>query len=375
MKFCPQCGTPFEPGGRFCMECGFDKSKVKLVDTPEISIQDTVINPSVESTEEKESTDAKPASIPVFTPVDLPEIKYNPVTELVESEVKIIPPAEPPGNIIPESAEPDKVLAPKLISSDAKNRSEIKQGRKNTGRRWIFIFFILSAFVAVGWYVLNSFSNSEKKTDTFQNMELPPITEVDTTKSEATVQEQTPEKQPEQAKSASKPVSKIDQELERQKTKEKNKTAQKAVAPVQKTNQDLIDKALAKSAENEKQTKVIFEVGKNEEAKSKSPKKPTKLVIRKTAMIVRITTDHYNNGMGTKGGGTISIKDESGNIVGTYRAYDKSGINGTPNAKWIAEPHKILEKGTYYILDSDMSTWSKSFWGTGFVVVEGYDVE
>jgi len=54
----------------------------------------------------------------------------------------------------------------------------------------------------------------------------------------------------------------------------------------------------------------------------------------------------------------------------------KTGKNGTPSAKWVAEPDKILKKGTYFIWDSDPKTWSKTFIGNnGFVVVEGYEVE
>jgi hypothetical protein len=92
-------------------------------------------------------------------------------------------------------------------------------------------------------------------------------------------------------------------------------------------------------------------------------------------MIVRITTDHYNDGMGTAGGGTISIKDRDGNLIGSYRATGRSGTNGTPNAKWVAEPRKLLENGTYYVWDSDFSTWSKTLMGSGFIVVEGYEVK
>ena len=29
MKFCPQCGSTFEPGARFCQECGFDANPVE----------------------------------------------------------------------------------------------------------------------------------------------------------------------------------------------------------------------------------------------------------------------------------------------------------------------------------------------------------
>lgn len=32
MKFCPQCGTTFEPDARFCQECGFDKHNIETQD-------------------------------------------------------------------------------------------------------------------------------------------------------------------------------------------------------------------------------------------------------------------------------------------------------------------------------------------------------
>jgi hypothetical protein len=93
-------------------------------------------------------------------------------------------------------------------------------------------------------------------------------------------------------------------------------------------------------------------------------------------MIVKITTDHYNDGMGTPRGGIITIKDGNGKIIGSYKALGKTGKNGTPSAKWVAMPNIMLEKGTYFIWDSDMATWSKTFIGNnGFIVVEGYTVE
>ena len=127
---------------------------------------------------------------------------------------------------------------------------------------------------------------------------------------------------------------------------------------------------------NDSKAKVILETGRKEEPKNKNPRNPTKLSLSEPTMIVRITTDHYNGGMGTPAGGTIIIKDHLGNLVGTFKAYGKSGTKGTPNSKWVAEPHKVLEKGTYYIWDSEMSTWSKTFiGGNGFVIVEGFEIE
>lgn len=93
-------------------------------------------------------------------------------------------------------------------------------------------------------------------------------------------------------------------------------------------------------------------------------------------MITRITTDHYNDGMGTPRGGKITVKDQNDKIIGSYKALGMTGKNGTPSAKWVVEPNIMLEKGTYFISDSEPSTWSKTFvGGNGFVVVEGYEVE
>lgn len=124
---------------------------------------------------------------------------------------------------------------------------------------------------------------------------------------------------------------------------------------------------------NNKMAEVLLEVGRKEEPKSKNPKNPTKLTLKNDTRLIRITTDHFNGGMGTSNAGSITIKDRDGNVMGTYNAFGKKDKNGTPNAKWVAEPNKVLPKGTYFIWDSDFSTWSKNFVGTGFVVVEGYE--
>ncbi len=206
-------------------------------------------------------------------------------------------------------------------------------------------------------------------------MQLPPIDDTANTANTQPVTNETPvETQTENHQAETKPVSKIDQELAKQKANPKNKTATVAVpVPDPKTGNQ--SQANEKAAVNEKATRVIFEVGRKEDARSKNPKNPSKFSIQSPTMIVRITTDHYNDGMGTSGAGKISILDRDGNIIATFKAYGKTGTDGTPNAKWVCEPHKVLVKGTYKIQDSDMSTWSKTFLGTGFVVIEGYEME
>jgi hypothetical protein len=211
--------------------------------------------------------------------------------------------------------------------------------------------------------------------DSIPNMQLPPIDDTASAVGTMPAADETPaETQTETQQAELKPVSKIDQELAKQKANTKNKNATVAVpTPLPKTTEQNRESDHAQVSE--KATTIIFEVGRKEDARSKNPKNPSKFSIQSPTMIVRITTDHYNDGMGTPTAGKISILDRDGNNIGTFKAYGKSGTDGTPNAKWVCEPHKVLEKGTYKILDSDMSTWSKTFLGTGFVVIEGYEME
>jgi len=48
MKFCPHCGTTFEPDARFCLECGFDRSSVEPVELPSNSVPEVVANPTLD---------------------------------------------------------------------------------------------------------------------------------------------------------------------------------------------------------------------------------------------------------------------------------------------------------------------------------------
>jgi hypothetical protein len=169
--------------------------------------------------------------------------------------------------------------------------------------------------------------------------------------------------------SDAKPLSRVDQEIAKQRAKGQTQATQ-ASTPNESAE------ASATTSANEIVSKIILEVGRKEEPKNKNPKNPSKLTIRKATMITRITTDHYNDGMGTPRGGLITIKDNSGNVKGSFKALGKTGKNGTPSAKWVAEPNIMLEKGTYLISDSDMASWSKTFLGNnGFIVVEGYEIE
>jgi len=166
-----------------------------------------------------------------------------------------------------------------------------------------------------------------------------------------------------------KPMSLMDQELAKYKEKKQNQDTQQNTTSQEADESPVVEK-------KEIPSKVILEVGRSEEPKNKNPKNPTKLTISKATMITRITTDHYNDGMGTPRGGNIIIKDRYGITLGTYKAFGKKGINGTPSAKWVAEPNVILAKGTYLISDSEIQTWSRTLLGSnGFVVVEGYEVE
>lgn len=407
MNFCPQCGTPFEPGARFCMQCGFDKSSLIIAKPAEEGVPATVTptkteeipaevkgkitEPSVQITCPQCGKslipgtrvckhcgfETEPETVDGFKPVDLPRSIFNQDTEVTRpvkpEEKPVITTSQEERTEIPPVSEP---VPPQIPVSHTVTPQPAVVSKKTTKRK-VFIFIAIGLLVFLSWIGYNSWQGMQQDnvSDTFPNMQLPPIDDTANTTNSQQVTEETPvQAQTETHQAETKPVSKIDQELAKQKVNSKKKSATVEVpSPDPKTGNQSPENE--KATANEKATKVIFEVGRKEDARSKNPKNPTKFSIQSPTMIVRITTDHYNDGMGTPGAGKISILDRDGNTIATFKAYGKSGTDGTPNAKWVCEPHKVLVKGTYKIQDSDMSTWSKTFLGTGFVVIEGYEME
>jgi hypothetical protein len=278
------------------------------------------------------------------------------INELIPRPVREIPlaettePVSPHSEIIPDTPEPTR-FSPVETPKTAKPVRPLKPQRRKA--HWFWILFILVFLGAAGWFGYTMFFSSDTKTsaDIASNIIF----------SENTTNQKT--------ESNTKSVSLMDQELAKQKSKKPNQSA-----TMNDTNLD--DIKPDQHIEKDITSVVILEVGRKEEPNNKNPKNPTKLTLKKPTMITRITTDHYNDGMGTPRGGMITIKDNEGNVEGSFKAFGKTGIKGTPSAKWIAEPNIMLQKGTYFISDSDLLTWSKTIvGGIGFVVVEGYEVE
>ncbi|MEI8046679.1 MAG: zinc-ribbon domain-containing protein [Bacteroidota bacterium] len=451
MKFCPQCGTTFEPEARFCLECGFDRSSVEPMTTPTEKVPqqtpvnlvcpqcgtvlvpgdrfclecgyDTLTTKPVENENQKPLEPIVVEAIPPFVPIAEPEIPIvnksfcpqcgttlalaerfceqcgfdttsigNPGNNIGKpretpqpayippvTENRVPPPPVPKQKPVSQPPPPEPVRPPKPSFGPSASTAQPGASPKSK-KKWLWISLaaiVLIGLGAIGWYEYNNQNKSEVATvDTVSSAVIADIPEVDTTPVSTDIMENPADVAPEKPKPQTKPLSRIDQELAKQKAKQQNKTNQQTSAPAPTAKPDLSVKTTNNTATTkENYSKVLHEVGQSDEPKSKGPKKPTKFSLSKTTMIVRITTDHFNGGMGTSSGGTIILKDKSDNVIGSYRAYGKSGKNGTPNAKWVAEPRKMLEKGTYYISDSDMSTWSKNILGIGFVVVEGYEVE
>ena len=347
MKFCPLCGTPFEPEARFCHECGFDKTKVLIVGTTEPSAPKTVD----ESVSNQINTPLPVASAPESTPA-------------LES---LIPQTPPEPDISPEPIFTPPFQAMEPVAKRIEKKKLI---------RLALLIIGVGALGAVVWLGYKGYSSRQKvtSTDSIATMATREIPSIDTTSLQTEVTEQPETEIPAQPQAKTTKPSSIDKELARQKVTNQNKPTQKTTPAVQQTKPAQVDKTIPKTQEKNVTTSVIFEVGRSEEPKHKNPKTPTKFTIRNPTMIVRITTDHYNDGMGTPRGGTISIKDKSGYVIGIFKAIGRSGKNGTPSAKWIVEPNVVLDKGTYYLWDSDMPTWSKNLLGNGFVVIDGYEV-
>ena len=466
MKFCPQCGTTFEPEARFCLECGFDRSSVE----PLSSEPHTKSRVSDDEPSSAETTPNSPLSEPESKPLcpqcgtplipgdrfcgecgfDAATVTTNaPVVEEVPPEVETPvkqPPASTPetkqfcpqcgsvistkerfcqecgfdtstentaGNTAVETPEQKSAAAEPVYSAPVIEQTppawaepapaptpqfqQAKQSvplntppvqaqgpltKQKTKKSWILpllVVLIVGALGAGGWFVYTKYFSSEEPeeavmADTIATVPSPEVDDAPIAEPETVVTETPVQTTQEKPKTTAKPKSKIDEELAKYREKEKSKTTQPTTGTPQ-TNPNAGVKISAASGGSDIKLEVILEVGRKDEPKNKNPKNPVKLSIQNPTMIVRITTDHYNDGMGTSGGGSITLKDRNGNIMGTYKAKGKSGTKGAPNAIWVAEPYIQLEKGTYYIWDSDSPTWSKNLLGNGFIVVEGYEIK
>lgn len=384
MKFCPQCGTAFEVSARFCLECGFDRSAIKtaepvIASTPGVTVTDNA------------STFETPADISVSQPAAeqvcpkcngninandrfCQECGFDITSEKLlsgskpepENVVSAFETADLPKPVIlPPAQQTNKKSTPAYTQKERFDDPEDQHKGKKTILWMVLIIIGLGVLGTAGWFGYNIYlaSSGESTDDTTISMGIPESTDPESSEAETVDQEKTEDK------ANTKPMSRIDQELAKQKAKGEDQSAGQNISG-QTDQTDIVTDDI------DIVPKVILEVGRKEEPKNRNPKDPTKLTLRKPTMIVRITTDHYNDGMGTPRGGIITIKDEQGNTVGSYKALGKTGKNGTPSAKWVAEPNKMLKKGTYFISDSDEATWSKTMiGGNGFVVVEGYVVE
>jgi RNA polymerase subunit RPABC4/transcription elongation factor Spt4 len=388
---CPQCGSFLDGNERFCSECGYDTSIRQQGDNPFVT---EITQPEVEEIISPVIPVEEAVSLPennLFCPkcataIDegeqfCPQCGFNTISNQTPDNINpdpayvspVVVTHPPPKPAIPLPAtEPAHKPAPDYTQPI----KPLSPSNRKKPLLWIVLIGIgIVVLGTAGWFVYNNYLSSPKEAtnDTSITMGIPvtPVPE-DISAEDAEVEaiEQTESPDPDQAKANKKPVNKRDQELAKQKEKAQNQPS------AQQNKPDQPEETSAETTEKNIPSKVIMEVGRKEEPKNKNPKNPVKLTLQKVTVITRITTDHYNNGMGTPRGGTIMIKDHLGINIGNYKAVGKTGKNGTPSAKWIAEPNITLAKGTYYISDSDISTWSKTFLGgNGFVVVEGYEVE
>jgi hypothetical protein len=319
MKYCEQCGTQLETGARFCQSCGFATSP----DQP-ASISPAPANPQPKAI-------SKPKPEPVAEPK---------------------PPVRQP-----------------------------KPPKQPLMKSWVLIALIVFGVIALGaagWIIIsrNKASSKDTTAETIVNKDTTQTSAPDSTALSTKIVETPKAAVPEEPKVQPKPPVKTEKkktsQAPKETVKEQEKPAQETVAPPKEAKAEP-EEVKAKTDAKDETVKVIFEVGRKEDPKNKGPKNPTKLIIRKPTMIVRITTDHFNDGSGTTSAGSIIIKDRDGNTVGTFNTKGKAGANGTPNSKWVAEPVILLEKGTYFISDSDIPTWSKTLFGIGMVEVEGYE--
>lgn len=359
MKFCPQCGTTLIPGDRFCQECGFDIS---------------LIQDQAEPVAEETKPQPEPVQAPVagqFCPqCGKPLIAgdrfcqecgfdtQHPVTAKVETAQ----PSSPPP-VVPPLPQPAPVR------------------KKGKSLLWVLIILGIAALGAGGWYGYNKFlkpaDNEAVAADTTTQEQ--PVVTIDTTvtvtEEDTVIETEEPLVAPTETKQV------VEKKKEKQPAKTQAKPSARATKPAQTATQQqttpaspkpVITITPAESGTTGKAT-AVFTVGAKDNPKNMHPKNPTKCTLNRETTITRIITDHYNGGKGDPTGGTITMKDKGGNVIGQWRATPAANKNGVPGAKWICNINVNVKPGTYFIQDSNPSTWSKNALSVGFVEIIGIE--
>ena len=103
-----------------------------------------------------------------------------------------------------------------------------------------------------------------------------------------------------------------------------------------------------------------------------NPPQPTVFTLGAPATITQIVTYHWNNGRGAPPG-QISLRSQTGQTFGPFRAQGSSGQGGAPNVNWTATVNVAVPAGTYTVVDSDAATWSHNpqSGSRGFAIVYG----
>lgn len=386
---CPGCNSVVTEENRFCENCGYD---LQPPAEPEPAVVVEVKQPEVVEEVPVVPVAEEQIQVPVCPDCGKPIVEgnrfcdscghdFNPVSEPVKIP-EPMPVAAPVTQPQPVAPQPTPVYRQ---NEQAGPNVHQPFPKKKKGWLWIIIGILAFAGLAAGgWFgyeklikektpEVTAVDTLDVINDVIQDTAVADLNTTDTIN--ADIQEDIVDQnnKKELVNPADNKTKKTDKKQEKAKTDQK--TAKKEVKPVEPEKKEADKNSGVKVVvDNNKpvvtNAKVLLKYGDSDKAKSSGPKNPVSLTIKKRTVITRITTDHYNDGKGATPGNII-IKDKSGNVVGTFHAAGRNAIDGTANAKWVAEPKITLEPGGYYISVSDMKSWSKTFFGYGFVIIEG----
>lgn len=101
------------------------------------------------------------------------------------------------------------------------------------------------------------------------------------------------------------------------------------------------------------------------------PTVPTTFELNAPHILTLIQNYHWNSARGATPG-TIALRDAQGRQYGPWQTEGLSGLNGVPNAFWVARPMIELPAGVYTVIDSDPASWAHNAQSSkrGFTRVE-----